>query len=352
MAVQNIREARRVLEAYGITKGTPATRRQQLSSTARLVLQEMAHGLDMPVYRVRETLGSDVFDAVTLDASHNDLQGGFGEVPDDWRSLAKIRTTPDFKDINSSKISGLANLLKVPENGEYLHVAQSDEKVTYAPDKHGVLLGISLEASFNDAIGAFNDQVGKLGRAAKNTLNEAVLGTNFDDNPTMDYDTVALFNSAHNNLLAAASPLTHDNVQAAIAALLNQTGLKSEKIYPRPLYLAVNPARAITAYELVKSAQQVGGSSTVPSGNYIPQMLLPTVLVSPHLDAATADWYLIGNIPCVEVAFVRGQQAPEILREPENTGRSFLTDSITWKVRYAFGAQAIEHRGVVKGDAA
>lgn len=353
MAIQNIKEANKVLQAYGLKEGSNKVRRKQLGQKARWMLEAMAEGADDAVYRVRETLGKDVFDAVTLDAANNSLLDGYGSVPDDWQKISKAKSARDFKAINATALSGLANLSTVPENANYTYLDQVDQTVAYNVLKRGNLLSISMEASFNDEIGAFNDQTEKLGSAAKNTLNELVLGTLFDDNPTCDYDSVALFHANHNNLQESKA-LSHDNVQAAVALVMNQTGQKSERIYLRPTFLAVQPRDLLTATELVKSAQlDYGGTSTIAgTSNAIPQFI-SGVFSSPHLDKDTSnsDFYIFTNYPVVEVSFLRGQQQPEILREPENTGRSFTTDAITWKVRHVYGGDVVDHRGAVSSTA-
>jgi len=354
--IKTIKEARLVLAAHGIGRAdiVKNTRQRQFTMKQQWLLHEMSEGLDMEVSRLRETLGSDVFDAITLDASHNELQKMYGAVPDDWRSIAKVRTTRDFKQINSARLGGLSNLLTVAENSEYKMVGQTDERVSYTPAKRGVLLSISLEASYNDEIGAFKEQVGMLGKAAKNTLNEFVLGTHFSNNPTMEYDSVVLFHTTHANEVAGA--LSHATISEAISLALSQTGVASEQIYIRPTFLAVHPENFILANELIRSATLESGATTVrgPAENYLPKVLTPTVLTSPHLDGSgdASDCYLLTDHPCVEVAFVRGQTEPEIMREPEETGRSFVTDSITWKVRHSYGGEAIDHRGAVRIDAA
>ena len=264
MAIQNIKEANKVLQAYGLKEGSNKVRRKQLGQKARWMLEAMAEGADDAVYRVRETLGKDVFDAVTLDAANNSLLDGYGSVPDDWQKISKAKSARDFKAINATALSGLANLSTVPENANYTYLDQVDQTVAYNVLKRGNLLSISMEASFNDEIGAFNDQTEKLGSAAKNTLNELVLGTLFDDNPTCDYDSVALFHAASHANLTTSAALSHDNIQVAIAQIMNQTGQKSERIYLRPTFLAVAPENALTAHELIRSATlDNGGNSSL-----------------------------------------------------------------------------------------
>lgn len=339
--ITNIREARACLKAT------------RLSSFKRNILKEVAMGgMDMRTYRLRETLGVDTFDAITLDASHNSLIAGYGSVPADWRNFCRIGPpTPDFKQVNASALGGLSNLDIVRENQDYQNKTQLDERVSYTPQKRGNLLVISLEAQAGDSLGALNQESEHLGNAAANTINEFVIGTNFDDNPTCDYDSVALFAAGHSNLDTSRS-LTLDNVELGIASMMTQTGRGGEQIYIRPSRLVVAPENALTAKRLLQSTLLITGNTTTQGDkNPIPGILDMEPIVSPHINVDASDWYLLDpSHPPIELRFVGGMETPDILREPENTGSSFRSDSIAFKVRHAYGGDVIDHRGAYHAE--
>ena len=132
--VNNIREARQCLK-------------DRLTPDKRRILRDLREGLvDYEIGHLRETLGTDTFDAVALDASHNSLVAGYGQVPPQWRAISRVVTTQDFKPVNASALSGLADMPIVNESQDYLEVDQLDERVTYTPQKRGGLLRISMEA--------------------------------------------------------------------------------------------------------------------------------------------------------------------------------------------------------------
>lgn len=342
MLFRNIHEARAFIDE----------RMPSLDANKKAIMRDVSRGdADMRVGKLREALGTDIFDAVTLDASHNSLQKGYGTVPDHWREIASVVSLSDFKSRNSTALSGLSNPLAVAQNQPYGEVPLIDEKVTYAPSKYGNIIRLSLEAMANDEMGAFQTLVEKQGAAFKNGLNEYVLGTLFDDAPACDYDTVALFHSSHANV-QTSSALSLSTVESALKILAVQTGRKGEQIYAYPTKLAVHPALAITAANILNSTAVVGGSSAGPASNAIAGLNLG-LLVSPHLNAVTAgtQWYLLSNIPVVEVGFLNGRTEPEVFMEPENTGGAFNTDSIAWKFRLVYGGDVIDHRGAVRSTA-
>jgi hypothetical protein len=348
------REITTLEEAKAYLKSAKPSRSQE-----HLWKEVMNGGIDMQLGRFRETLGIDQFDAVTLDASNNHLLAGYGSIRDDWRQIAGVVAAQDFKQRNATRVTELADLPVVPEKSEYVEGLISDERIPYAVRKRGNIIRISLEAMAGDAIGALRNETARYGRAAKRTLNELVLGASFDDNPLYAVDSVALFNAAHNNLLAAASPLNFANLQRAIAALNNQTE-GGVKLQLTAWTLLVNPVLLADAANLVASTNIVGtGDAAGIRGNMNPFVAaLPGgVYASQWLDseANDLDWYVVANpaeLPVVEVAFFEGREEPDIIKAPPNSGDEFTYDAMAWKIRFGIGAAPVEFRAAVKGDAA
>lgn len=320
----------------------------RLDANKKAMLRDIREGnMDMKVGHLREALGSAVFDAVGLSASHNALQEGYGEVPQDWRNFVQIRSTTDFKTINSSALSGFANPLEVKENGPYVEANLVDQKISYNIAKYGNILRLSLEATMNDEMGAFQRKVRDMGNAFANLLNESIIGVIIDGSATFDVDSQTLFHSTHSNLTASSGGLALSTVESNLAKLMNQTGRNSEKIYLRPKGILCSPSLYMTASEIVSSTMKVGGSSTVAADNAVSRLGL-NLVVSPHVDSVSTTWYLYSDKPCIEIAFLNGKQEPEVFMEPENTGGQFYNDSIAWKFRLPFGADIIDYRGMVK----
>lgn len=351
--IQNIREARAL-------KSKLKSKAMGLSTNQKIALREMADGTCyMPCFRLRETLGSDIFDAVTLDASHNSLIAGYGNVPDTWAEVAQVVSTSDFKTMNASSLAGLPNLPIVPQAATYLELKQLDEKVSYPIQKRGGILAISLEASAGDALGAFNRDSERLGAAAKTTLNEFVIGTLFDDNPNTDYDSVALWGGTGHANTVAVDGVNLANVQAGVAKIMAQTGRNGEQIYLMPTTLIVQPSMMMEALALVNSTQlmpqtfPVGANSTtvvtgMSSGNTNPlPQFIKKVVTTPHVNADATQYFLVcdpAQNPIIQIAFLNGRREPEIFKGDMNQGAGWRRDAIEWKVRHVYGGDVVDHR--------
>lgn len=324
-----------------------------LSSVQKSLIREVADGeCEMKTFRLREALGADIFDAITLSASHNALIAGYGDVPAHWAEVAQVVPTSDFKTMNASALAGLPNLPIVPQGATYSELKQLDETVSYAVQKRGGILSISMEAKANDALGAFNSDARRMGAAAMTTLNEFVLGTLFDDNPTCDYDSVALWHSTHANV-QATDGVNLTNIQAGIAKIMAQTGRNGEQIYLMPSTLIVQPSMMLEALSLVNSTElmaTVTGATTAGGlqggrSNPLPKFI-NNVIVSPHINADTTQYFVTcGRAnPIVQIAFVGGRQEPEIMFAPENTGSGWRNDTMEAKVRHSYGGDVVDHR--------
>lgn len=325
----------------------------RLNENQRAIIRDINSGsCDMRVKALRETLGTNWFDAITLDASHNSVMKGYGEVPDDWKPLTNIKSIPTMKAQNASILSGFAPPPVVPQNGMYGEAPMSDDKVTYTPVKYGDIMRISMESMINDEMGALQERLVKKGRSYKELLNEFVIGNLLDGSTTMDYDSVVMFHATdptaqpHANLTASGGGISLANVEVAIKLLMNQIGLGKNKIYLMPKYIVCSPAIYMQAAEILSSTTKVGGSTTVAADNAISRLGIQ-LIVSPHVDSVATTWYLAAG-PFCELGFYQGKTDPETFMEPENAGGSFLTDSNAVKTRLIFGGDATDHRWVVK----
>jgi hypothetical protein len=60
------------------------------------------------------------------------------------------------------------------------------------------------------------------------------------------------------------------------------------------------------------------------------------------------DWFAVADpqeVPTMVVGFLNGQQEPDIfVADTPNVGSSFTADKITYKVRFIFGGDILDHR--------
>lgn len=318
--------------------------------------------LGMSFSNLRESLGSDLFDEITLDAMHKRSMKGHRSIRggDDWMPLAEIVSIPDFQAHNAIRSNAAyTGLEKIPESGRYKIRKPSDEKVSYTIDVYGGMEAFSMQAMANDNLNHLGKTAQRLGKAGQLQFLSFVFGDLIDDNPTMPYDSVALFHASHSNNLGASTPLNFANLSEAHKKISNQTGMEGEPLHLAPEYLIVHPDEEIIANELVGARQRIVGdqdtsasAQTFVSGVNFHEGRYK-VIVSNYI--TSGRWYLAcGSDMCdaLEVGFFKGQRTPQIFRERDNSGFEFEYDAKRFKVRHVFGGATLDHRWIVRGNAA
>lgn len=311
---------------------------------------------------LREALGTDLFDNVTLDAMHNRAMMGHGQKvrKSNWRPLANIVPIPDFRSHNATRINGsYSDLEKIPEGGRYKIVKPTDEKVQYVVEVYGAMEAFSMQAMANDNLNLLGRTAQRFGSAAALRFLKFFFQELIDDNPTMPYDGVALFHSSHGNNLGASTPLNATNLDAAWELLAAQTGMDGEPLELMPGYLIVNPAeelaarRLMGASNLIVGAHDAGASATAMESPVNVHQGRYEIIVSSYITAGR--WYLAcGADDCdtIDIGFFNGQQEPSIMRERDGSGYEFEYDARRMKVRHIFGGANKDHRWIVRGNAA
>lgn len=186
----------------------------------------------------------------------------------------------------------------------------------------------------------------KMGKAAARTLYKFVFNL-FASNPTMPYDSVALFHATHANLLEDLL-LDPTSFKAARRLMRAQTQLDNlEKIGINPKFLIIPDVSDTenSAYDMTTVA--FGVNNQVPKW-YQTFQIEPIVV--PHL--AEKIWYLLADPvenPTVEVDFLQGQQEPQIfLQDTVASDSWFVNERLRWKIRHEYGGAPVDHRTMVK----
>lgn len=267
----------------------------------------------------------------------------------DWRKIVKIVPRVDFKTNTMIYKGGYGNLPTVAEGAVYTAATTpGEQKQTYAVTKKGNIETVTREALFNDDLSVFQDLPFEIGEAAARTIYEFVFNfllTNSGLGATMGYDSVALFDAAHNNKMVSALDAT--SFKAGRKLMFNQVDLtNSKKLGFMPKYLLVPIELEDVAYTLTTPA--AGLNNQVPAFNQ-------TWNVEPIIMASASDandWYLVGDplrgVPTIEVGFLNGREEPEILLQDQPTnGNVFTNDVITYKIRQEYDGAVMNHRGFV-----
>lgn len=258
-----------------------------------------------------------------------------------WKLIADVTRASDFRTQERTRFGGYGDLSTVAESGSYPAMSSpSDESVSYAVAKRGGTETITLEMIVNDDVGAVNRIPKKLARAAKRTLLKFVMDF-LRTNPNA-YDGKAIFHADHNNLLTAA--LSDTSWAAARLAMKKQTEPGSnEALGIAPKYLFIPDDLEETAFDMFRR-------DTNNDETFV-QTSKPTVVPVSYWDDAN-DWVAAADkndVPIMELAFLHGQEEPELfIQDAPTHGSMFTNDTTTYKIRHIYGGNALDYRGLQK----
>ena len=272
------------------------------------------------------------------------LRASYANAPTTWQQWAPTMSVSDFKQHSIVSLSAFSDLATKAEGAEYTQGTLSEYRETIQASTKGRYIGLTREMVVNDDLGAFTRLASALGWAAANSVDKAVY-TYVEANGTLT-DGGALFNSTavsttggHANLASANAAVTVSSIAIGEAAMAAQADPSRATVLGlRPRFLVVPYGKKQIAWEVLNSPTDVASSNSAKR-NYAASLGLELV-AAPNLTGSTA-WYLFAdkNTPCIEVAFLDGQQAPYIEEDVE-----FMTDEMRMKVRLDFGVAATEWR--------
>ncbi len=269
---------------------------------------------------------------------------------DDWQLIVSdVRSLSDMRAQYVERIGYYGTLPTVEAGAPYTYATSpEDEEVTYTPAKKGLLEEWTWEQALNDDLGALRRIPKRLALAAKMTLYQFVFDL-IDDNPTMTYDSTALFHEDHSNY--SVNTLTSDNLTTAKIAMRRQSamGIDDLRLATKPKYILVPTTLESTALQLINSQFEV--TSEKDSTVFNPHQKSLEPIVVDHWTNQTR-WYLEADpniVPTIEIGFLDGKKVPQIFTEAVNSGSSFSADKVVVKIRFVFGGTVVDHRGFYGG---
>lgn len=317
-----------------------------------LSLEEAIH------VRLRESLVTSDWGQVFADVLYNRLVKAYNTdaLYNEWRLIVSDQlNVPDFRTQHLTRVGGFANLSSVAEQGTYPNLTSpTDEEVTFAITKYGGLHDITMESVVNDNIAAIRRIPMAMARAAKRTLRNDVLNQATTTNPTLAYDSVALYAAGHGN--TGTTALTVSGLAAVERAMRDQTAYNESAF----LLGAMNkPRRLIIPNELEQIADRIVNGVTLsyvtsPTAdtdasidpNYFKDKGIIPIVYDELTDAN--DWFSVADpsmVPTIALGFLNGNDQPELLVQDNPTvGSTFTADKITTKVRLIWGRAVIDHR--------
>jgi phage head maturation protease len=292
---------------------------------------------------VREMVQSSTFSYILQNVADKAMQNAYQMAAVTYPAWTKHGVLNDYKPALRAHLSEVPLLDNVSKGSEYKLITLTDAGEWIQLSKRGNLFSITREDILNDDMHALVDFPARWASAARMTINQDVYQT-LTANPKMGFDNTPLFDPAHNNVATALKKApSKDSLQAAIQAMMLQTGLKTATpLNIRPKFLLTPVALMFGAKQLVQSA----ADPTAPNAGAVNVLQdIVTLVTDPLLDVANnSAWYLAADpavTDTIEVAFLNGQDTPYI--EQQN---GFNVDGVTFKIRIEYGVKALDWRGL------
>lgn len=306
-----------------------------------------------------EALSTSDFPILLGGVFERELLAQYEDTTPVWQGFARRTVVKDFRPKTLVDIlGGKAILDPVGELAEYPARKVSEAKYELTVGKRGARIPLSWEMLVNDDLDAFRDLPNRLATGARDT--EDYVATSMLVNASGV--NTGFFKSANGNA-PAATPLTLDNLQAALQTISTRKDSEGRPIVVTGAVLVVPPALEITARAILNTTEirtTVGGQTLI-GPNYLRGSV--TVVVNPWLPVVATDnkantrWFVLpapnAPRPAVAVGFLRGHEAPD-LRVKADTGNragggaiapeegSFDFDDIQYRARHVLGGATLD----------
>ncbi len=297
---------------------------------------------------------SSTFQFVLGNTLYRRMIGDYQEIGDFGISLVvgqNIRNARDFRTLESVRIAYYGDLPDVdPENDQdYADLGNlSDEKVDYTLGQKGGIITITRKMIINDDIRAVDTIRRRLPRAARRTLAKTVWAPILD-NAVYKGDNKALFHTDHGNLDSTA--FSQAALQGMKTRLYRQSEPGSNAVLAMKLKHLVIPedlwgaAMSLNQTQnFLVSESSVGNPFYHYFGANNENIFENPFMVDSNDFIGLAD---MAEAECVELAFLNGQQEPEMfVADNPNFGQFFVGDRIQYKIRHEYNAIATDFRGI------
>ena len=309
--------------------------------------------------RITESLGTTDWNQVFADVFYLQMIKEYTGSPDygNWRKVTSdIESVPDFRTRHWTRVGGYGDLTSVAEKGTYPTLTSpGDEEIAYSVGKYGGIEDITMEMILGDRLAQVRKAPQRMAYACARTLYKFVMNMVTTTNPTMDYDSVALYDAAHGN--TGTTALSVSGLDAVTVAMRSQTAFgQSQEILGsrnKPKYLIVPNEMEGRAMRIVNPSDAYSAaiaSSWDSDTGMDPQRFKNAgieVIVYDQLTDAT-DWWVVADptqVPTIVMGFLNGRTEPELFTQDQpNVGSMFTADKVSYKVRHVFGGEVQEHR--------
>lgn len=294
------------------------------------------------------------FPAILDNSIKKAIEHKYTHVPTTFQLWAAKGSVSDFKPTkdHSYLLGGAGEFLRVGENGELKHDTPKAELLPQRKiETYGRQFSMSRQAFINDDIGFITEIPGLYAASAKRTINKQVYSI-LVKNPAI-FDGVALFDSAHENLIATGSKPSNEAIQAMMMKMLLQTDPFGESIMVQPAYIIVPVGYKFLMTTILASPtiHTEGNTQAVnPLFQYQEQL---QIVEDGTLNALSGDgnavpWFMVGDpnyAKSLQVDYLNGQELPTI-RRSEVPGQL----GYVWDIWLDWGITAVDFRGIARNN--
>lgn len=277
----------------------------------------------------------------------------YERAPSAWMNYVKNMSLIDFKLVPAVTLTGMPELTKVPEGGEY-----KDSNITEIAGptiklgKFGRTFSLTWETIVNDDLNRFREIPEMMAEAAAMTLNLDVVVNTLEANPNA-YDGTAFFHATHNNLSSTA--LSEAELAANIIKMRTQVDTENRRLNIAPKWLVIPPQLEFVARRILADAPVYQPGTGLVGENVVKGIV--EYLIEPYFADAN-NWYLFADPSrgraAMAAGFLNGETRPSVyLQDPsirllmgglQNNPYSFEFDEIHWKVRHVWAVRMWEWR--------
>lgn len=339
--------------AFALTNEGQRFQGLRTADIARKFLEERGvstHGLNDAKSLERAFFAHSTSDMPDLlgDAIGKSLIQMYAELPAQYQAFSAQVPFSGLYDYKPIVMSGAGSIADVAEGSDYPEIALTESQETISQVKGGQIIAITMEMLLKDNLDGLSRLPAAQAAAARRRENvkiAALFSPNTNHGATMA-DGVALFNSAHSNLISSGGGVpTAARLDATELLIANQTILGGSKIGLEGSIILV-PRALRNQTEALFSPRYTPTSSTSALS---PSQLAMQVATFNYL-ASDAIWYVFAN-PAIAPVVVYGY--------PDNTDPlslsvedGFSNDTRKYKVTHWFGCGIADYRGAAMNPGA
>lgn len=310
-------------------------------------VQRAAFGM-LPQYSRNIQAASNLSLPYTLANTANKfIREQFMFVDQAWREIASVRSVRDFKQIQTTSLTGSMMFDQIGADGEIHHGQVGEQRYVNQADTYAKMFAINRKDLINDDMGALTQVPRRLGRGAALKLND-IFWAEFLNNGSF-------FTAGNNNVNTGVADMTLGGLSATELIFQSQVDYDSMPLGSAPRTLLVPTALNAAALTLMASERIIDGTSTAAQGDAniwrgrFKVVSTPYLSNSNYTGYSAAAWYMLGDpndLPVIELVALNGRIEPVV----ETADADFHTLGIQMRGYSDIGANLQEPKGGVRAD--